>query len=815
MTNEAERAVHRSFDVFVSYASEDRHQVQHLVRGLRHRNVKVWWDHGEITLGDTLSKRIDEGLKHSRYGVVIISKSSIGKGWPESELQSLLNRSIGSGEKVILPIRLALSHEEFSTAYPLLRDVVTAEFGDDIDALVNEILRAIKWTEVPRPRVEIETPQSDRHEQSVRPRRHVVFIIHGIRTQAEWATRLVDPLEADPAIAVIPLRYQFFDSIRFLVPGLRRGPVNRILRYMRDELSRKDEFGRSPLISVISHSFGTYIIGTILANHPDIKIKRLVLCGCILPDKFDWARISEQQLEKATERNKLKEWHGVNDCGMRDPWPVAAKFLTFGYGSTGRFGFGGNRIKDRYFDSDHGGFFRDDHVETYWKPYILNGEIVDGVRDREITPWLTSVLTLTKLPYIALVVGLLLLSLTEPRFPTCGSGDNWFQCVARYFTAPAELNEDTGRESDRVEATPVAEVTPVADNVAATGSLLWRYRTGGLVRSSPAMADGVVYIGSDDGHVYALSSSTGELLWRFPTNGYVWSTPNVVDRVVYVGSHDNYLYALNASTGEVFWEFQTSDELATSAEVADGIVYVASGTHLYALDASTGSVTWQHDVGRGGVTSPVFVADAIVDEASCVVRGQVTECQLRDGVLVGSRNQLLALDASNGNPLWRYRTGNTVHSTPTVAAGYVYFGSTDGYLYALGADRGELQWRHETEDAVYSSPAVADGLVYIGSYDHHLYALDAFTGERVWRYQTGRAVYSSPTVADGVVYIASFDSYLYAVDASSGGLLWRYLAGRTDPGSHAPWSSPKVANGVVYVGADDNHVYALAVAASP
>lgn len=68
---------------------------------------------------------------------------------------------------------------------------------------------------VPRPRVEIETPQSDRHEQSVRPQRHVVFVIHGIRTQAEWATRLVelnedtgresDRVEATPVAEVTPV----------------------------------------------------------------------------------------------------------------------------------------------------------------------------------------------------------------------------------------------------------------------------------------------------------------------------------------------------------------------------------------------------------------------------------------------------------------------------------------------------------------------------------------------------------------------------------------------------------------------------------
>lgn len=134
----------KDFDLFVCYASEDRTFVTDLVAVLERRGLNVWWDQGQITLGDSLSAKIDEGLSKSRYGAVIISNSFFAKSWPESELHSMLNRSISSGEKVILPIRLDLSHEEAAARYELLRDKVSTQFDGNFENLADEISRAIK-----------------------------------------------------------------------------------------------------------------------------------------------------------------------------------------------------------------------------------------------------------------------------------------------------------------------------------------------------------------------------------------------------------------------------------------------------------------------------------------------------------------------------------------------------------------------------------------------------------------------------------------------------------------------------------------------
>ena len=88
--------------------------------------------------------------------------------------------------------------------------------------------------------------------------------------------------------------------------------------------------------------------------------------------------------------------------------------------------------------------------------------------------------------------------------------------------------------------------------------LKWSYTTGGDVASSPAVANGVVYVGSDDdNNVYALNASTGAKLWSYTTGGEVDSSPAVANGVVYVGSYDGNVYALNASTGALLWSYTT------------------------------------------------------------------------------------------------------------------------------------------------------------------------------------------------------------------------------------------------------------------
>jgi outer membrane protein assembly factor BamB len=154
-------------------------------------------------------------------------------------------------------------------------------------------------------------------------------------------------------------------------------------------------------------------------------------------------------------------------------------------------------------------------------------------------------------------------------------------------------------------------------NVHNVGSLhnKWRYNTANLVLSSPAVANGVVYVGSESSGVYALNASTGALLWSYFTgDGYaVDSSPAVANGVVYFGSADNNVYALTASTGALLWSYTTGDYVNSSPAVANGVVYIGSADgDVYALNASSGALLWSYTTAKGiGYSSPA-VANGVV-----------------------------------------------------------------------------------------------------------------------------------------------------------------------------------------------------------
>jgi hypothetical protein len=172
------------------------------------------------------------------------------------------------------------------------------------------------------------------------------------------------------------------------------------------------------------------------------------------------------------------------------------------------------------------------------------------------------------------------------------------------------------------------------------------------VQSCPAVANGVVYVGSDDGNFYALNASTGAKLWSYAAGGPD-SSPEVANGVVYFSTPNGTVYALNASTGAKLWTYTAGNGLEVQVPaVANGVVYVGSDdSNVYALNASTGA------------------------------------------------------------KLWTYTTTSSVESVPAVANGVVYIGSTDGNMYALNASTGAKLW---SSTAASGTPAVVNGTLYVG-----------------------------------------------------------------------------------------------------
>lgn len=305
--------------------------------------------------------------------------------------------------------------------------------------------------------------------------------------------------------------------------------------------------------------------------------------------------------------------------------------------------------------------------------------------------------------------------------------------------------------------------------------------------------------------------------WAFKAAGPIVTTPAIVDGVVYVASLSGHLYAIDQQTGAEKWHFKSRMPIASSPTVAGGTVYfVSSAGSLAAIDVATGQPKWVHAVEHErkfeapGLHGYGPAAQTIPDAWDMYVSSPAV---VHDRVYFGSGDgNVYAVDTA-GVLQWKFATGDVVHASPAVANGVVYVGSYDGKLYALDANTGQLRWVFaggvdpalHNQQGFQSSACVVDGVVYVGSRDAHVYALDAATGRKKWDYPTSKSwVNTTPAVRDGLVYAATSDSSrFFALDARTGRLRFNVDA------RAFVFSSPALAGELAYFGSHNGRVYAV------
>jgi hypothetical protein len=133
----------KSWDIFISHASEDKTTAalplaEHLIRS----GLRVWLDRCELMLGDSLRQKIDDGLAHSAYGVVILSNAFFAKDWPKRELDGLLAIEEG-GRKAILPVWHGVDKATVARHSPLLASRLAVNTKDGVLLVAQAIARVV------------------------------------------------------------------------------------------------------------------------------------------------------------------------------------------------------------------------------------------------------------------------------------------------------------------------------------------------------------------------------------------------------------------------------------------------------------------------------------------------------------------------------------------------------------------------------------------------------------------------------------------------------------------------------------------------
>ncbi len=317
----------------------------------------------------------------------------------------------------------------------------------------------------------------------------------------------------------------------------------------------------------------------------------------------------------------------------------------------------------------------------------------------------------------------------------------------------------------------------------------WHFAAGAAINASPAIVDGVAFVGDTVGNLYAVDTHNGGLLWNYTltTAAAIDGAPAVDPALglVFIGTSAGSVYAVSEASGKLNWS--TTLTGAVSAPVyGAGKLYVTTSTGAVdALSESTGASQWKVTLGSPSTSAPVLNVSV-----KLLVVGE-------------SGGDVLGLNSSSGATRWTYVTGGPVAASAMISTGTVYVGSNDGKLYALNQLTGAKRWIYTTLGAVQDTPSLDDlGLLYVGSDDGHLYVIHSNSGAADFNFSFGSPVIGVSTAHGIAIYedaagtIGAEKTYLHG-----GGWHYKTLA-------HLE-TAPVILDGAFYVCAGDGFLYAF------
>lgn len=229
---------------------------------------------------------------------------------------------------------------------------------------------------------------------------HLVLLVHGINTRGRWISEIKPVLEKAGFI-VEATSYGKFGVPRFLLPfqWLRQSAIERVAR----AIAAAKLLHQPARMSVISHSFGTFVIAQILADRPEFEWHRIIFCGSVVRDDF--------RLDL-----NLRRFHQplMNEVGSKDFLPALAESVTWGYGSVGSNGYNAVGVDTRWHTGfHHSDFLTEAFCQKYWIPFLRDGTKVAGDKPSEL-PWWIRLITGLPSRWLQLVIPILFLFFVLP-----------------------------------------------------------------------------------------------------------------------------------------------------------------------------------------------------------------------------------------------------------------------------------------------------------------------------------------------------------------------------------------------------------------
>jgi outer membrane protein assembly factor BamB len=280
--------------------------------------------------------------------------------------------------------------------------------------------------------------------------------------------------------------------------------------------------------------------------------------------------------------------------------------------------------------------------------------------------------------------------------------------------------------------------------------------------SSPVVEQGdepTVYFGSSDGNLYALDAMKGGLKWKFKTDGIIHTSPALYQGTVFIGSWDRYFYAIDSKTGKEKWKFRTKDQpvihllegIQASPAVSDSLVYFGGRDgFFYALNVNTGVMAWNYSADNSWVLTTAAIRDSTV--------------------YFGTSDSYLmtALNAGTGMKKWTMKAAGYLYSSPAIAGGTAYFGDFTGNMYAVDLNSAGKKYQTFSTDSrkanaarILNQKGELDFSFSAGVQDLSLYETSVDVMNEFYHLAP---IVSSPSISGNMIYFGSADGYLYALE---------------------------------------------------
>ena len=338
------------------------------------------------------------------------------------------------------------------------------------------------------------------------------------------------------------------------------------------------------------------------------------------------------------------------------------------------------------------------------------------------------------------------------------------------------------------------------------------------VRLRPAISDGVVYAASTNGSLVAWKLDNGATVWSH-SSGSGWHPfgwfkgrehdhfaggPSVADGMLFVGTQKGGVYAFEAKTGKELWRAQASSEVISAPAIAGGKVFVRSNDgHVFAFDEQTGKQLWLYDRG---------------DVPALSLRGNGTLLAVNGAVFFGSDNgKLVALSQADGSTLWSVPIASGEGRTDieriddsdgrlVFADGKLFVDAYHGNVMAVDPANGRTLWSRPLSG--YTGVDEGGGKVIAVDAASNIWALDASNGGDLWKQDKLEWRWlSAPAVQmDKYIVIGDLQGYVYWLNLANG-----ELAAKEHPAGSAIVARPLVAGDIALVEGDDGSVTAYRV----